>query len=348
MEPVARRPRAGQPGSPARAGACQRLLAVLIALTSTFAGCELFQDPAAPPFVDRLAATRDVGSLFGDLRDFGVDLNVVDNGERSFLLVRGRGRDGRDRVIAFDESLRTRMTTNDLWDIDNAFVDAAGNFVIARSIFSGTDFSPVNDAPHGFMDDDRYTGIVTAAGAAVAIVSLAGDSQLQAGPSYDGDWQNVNDPGPTHDIHPDPAEPTALLGFDRMQARHDVSRGRSGLALWNWQLSRYVVVELSAVLVGDMQNGSLPADVDFLTEVAPHIIVGRREWDSVFYTRRGVVVVSEDEDRHTVYRMSDGSRIGEYQADYGGDYRFAYSPDGRWVYSLDLRRGRLYKARTWW
>lgn len=339
-------------------GTRRRLVALLVAVGLTVVGCDLlsFHDSAAPPFVDRLAITRDVGSLFGDLRDkgVGIEMNVVDNGERSFLLVRGPGRDNLPRVIAFDESLGTRATIDDLWDIRNAFVDAAGNFVVARSIFSGTDFSPIGDAAHGFMSDDRYTGILREAGGAAAVVmlSIVGDIGLEAGPSYDAEWGTVSNLEEAYEIHPDPASglepPPPLSAFRRMHAGHDVSRGRSGLALWNEQLSRYLVLELSSALVGDMQDDSVPPAVSFLTEVAPHIFVGRRDWDSVFYTRRGVVVVSDDDEQHTVYRMSDGSRIGQYSADYGRDYLFAYSPDGRWVYSLDLRRGRLYKARTWW
>ncbi|TVQ37907.1 MAG: hypothetical protein EA384_10485 [Spirochaetaceae bacterium] len=303
--------------------------------------CQLFIDPAAPPFDDRLVLTRLVDDIFGDLRD-ETEMTVLDNGSRHFLLVRGRDRHGQQRTVAFDSRLRVRMNRLHLWDQDSAFADLNGDFVVGHSLFSGSDFRLLSDNVYGDPPPEPpefpATGIQTAAGTVIVRVD---SNVLQAGPLYAADWSVISTEIRNIPLNADPAG-----GFEWRSARHDPGRGRSGLVLWNSEIKRTFVIEISAQAAAEMQDGSFPGGAH-VTDELPHLIISTNEHSPVFYTRRGVVVL-HDRREHRVYHRATGRRIATYEYGNGGDFSFAYSPDGKWVYSMDHSRRRLYKARTWW
>ena len=81
--------------------------------------------------------------------------------------------------------------------------------------------------------------------------------------------------------------------------------------------------------------------------------ISRDAVDELWYTRRGTVIFSRgydnDPDEIAVYDLSPAaSLIRVYRLQDRGDVRYAYSVDGRYWYTLDVRRGTLVKARTWW
>jgi|GEM_PF-4114509 len=317
------------------------LLSLLPAALGLLGACELFYDPAAPPFDDRLMSTVMVDDVFGDLRRSDVEMTVLDNGSRRYLLVRGRDKGGGERTVAFDEDLKVRMSRSDVWDIRNAFVDVNGNFVVERMLFDrgfSLEEEEIYDNP---PDSERVTGVATPSG--VVLLGVENHS-LEAGPLYDSDWNGPSGIS-SNDIHPD-ADANAREGFRLKAAQHDVGRARSGLVLWNDALSRVFVIEVSASLAVDMQDPGL-AGGTFVTDEARYITVSARDYDPVFYTRRGVVVLRDKRD-HEVFDIDSGERLDTYHVASNAEFAFAYSPDGRWVYTLDKSRLRLYKARTWW
>lgn len=325
-------------------------LTLILALTALLGGCQLFYDSAAPPFIDRLAATRTVDGFFGDLGASEADMHVLDNGSRHFLLLRAFDKSGVWRTVAFDGSLRVREQRTDLWELRNSFVDVNGDFVIGTFLFSGADFSFQGEQSYDRPNNHRVTALLTDDLRLVVIAVSEDDAQnaaLRAGPAYDADWIEVTGNAP-FDIHPDdPITLNPLNGFELRAAQHDPGRGRSGLVLWNRTIGRFFVIELSSDLAARLADNTYTEE--FLTDEAPHIILAQKDNTEIFYTRRGVVVIDrDDEKRHIVYSITSGNRIAEYRFDPRGDYSYAYSPDGRWVYSLDHRRGRLYKASTWW
>ncbi len=319
-----------------------KTLGVVLLLPLLLGACDLFYDPAAPPFDDRIALMRTVDDIFGDLHG-GVEMTVLDNGSRHFLLVHGRDRHGEERTVAFDSRLRVRMNRPHLWEIRNAYVDVNRNFVIDQTLFSGGDFSLLDDdvysgAPPGFPAG----GIATAAGTVIARVE---NSVLRAGPRYADDWSVSDNNEADTNVHPDPVDPNPLDGFEMRAAQHDSGRNRSGLVLWNSAISRMFVIEISAQLAEEMQAGGHAGS--YVTDEAPHLVLSADQHSPLFYTRRGVVLL-HDSGEHRVYDIGSGRRTASYDAGRSGDFAFAYSPDGKWVYWLDLSRRTLYKGRTWW
>ena len=309
----------------------------VVLLPLLLGACDLFHDSALPPFDDRIALTRTVDDIFGDLHS-GAEMTLLDNGSRHFLLVRGRDRNGEERTVAFDSRLRVRMNRPPLWEIRNAYVDVNGDFVIDQTLFSGGDFSLLtNDVYGGTPPAFPAGGIATAAGTVIVRVQ---SSVLRAGQRYAGDWSVSDTEVRDTQVHPDPDN-----GFELRSAQHDSGRNRSGLVLWNSEISRMFVIEISAQLAEEMQAGTFAGS--YVTDDAPHLILSTDEHSPLFYTRRGVVVL-HDSGEHRVYDIGSGRRIASYDAAGSGDFSFAYSPDGDWVYWLDLSRLTLYKGRTWW
>ncbi|TVR30094.1 MAG: hypothetical protein EA404_13680 [Spirochaetaceae bacterium] len=318
---------------------------LLLPLLLLLGACDLFYDPAAPPFDDRIVLMRTVDDIFGDLHS-DVEMTVLDNGSRHFLLVHGRDRHGEERTVAFDSRLRVRMNRPHLWEVRHAYVDVNGDFVIDQTLFSGTDFSLLSDNVYSDPPPNFPAGgIATAAGTVIVRVE---NSVLRAGPLYGDDW-NFSDIDSEYvediDVHPGPVDPDPLNGFELRAAQHDSGRGRSGLVLWNSEISRTFVIEISAQLAVDMQAGDFAGS--HVTDEAPYLVLSANKDSPVFYTRRGVVLL-HDSGQHRVYKMDSGRRSASYDAGRSGEFAFAYSPDGDWLYWIDLSRRTLYKGRTWW
>ena len=324
--------------------------ALAAAAAVLLAGCALLVDSAEPPFGDRVAVTRSVEDVFEGFDSGWFEMNVLDNGSRQFLVVFGIGPDGRERIVAFDSDLRRRLSRAELGEIRTAFVHVNGDFVIGDTQFDRRDFSLKEEAID-YSDpppSPPRTGMATDAGVLTKLrIPQPDTEQLETGPRYTDTWDMVAVIA-VNPLHPDPAsadplDPDPLPGFELRAAHHDPARNRSGLVLWNDVLSRFFVIELSGEFVDELVFGTFMGE--FITDLTPYISVSAPHWASVFYTRRGVVVVDDD---HTVYRFPSGSRRGEYSRDWRGEFSYAYSPDGRWVYMLDRSRLRLYKAHTWW
>lgn len=314
-----------------------------IALVVAVIGCELFYDSATPPFSDRMTVTTLVDDVFGDLRRSDVTMTVLMNDDQHHLVVRGRGKGGDERTAVFDKNLKMVMNRSGLWDISNAFVDSNGNFVIDRRLFD-RDFTLLSDEAYTDLPPgERVTGMATPSG--VVLISVE-DETIWGGPRYDEDWNFVDGTGPTeNEIHPEAAEnDTPLGGFGLLSSQHDTRRDRTGLVLWNQNIARVFVVEVSASLAEELAD---PGLAEFLTDSAPYVVISARDYTPVFYTRRGIVVV-RDHDEHAVLDLESGRVTDTYSIASSGDFAFAYSPDGRWVYTLDESRLRLYKARVWW
>ncbi len=332
--------------------------AVLSAIAVLFlSGCELFVDPAAPPFDDRIALTRRIDDVFALSPRGGVEMTVVDNGSGYFLLMRGPGRDGTDRVVAFDSSLRVRMNRTDLWAVPFAAPDANGDFVVGNVLFSGSTFALANPAlpvpgdTHAVVSSGLVNGIITTEDPAY--------TDLRMSRSFDDAWGNLDPPGELYPLFPDlVADPDGLIplgGFELVAAQHDPGRDRSGVILWNQLRARHFVVVLARSAVADPLPTPLapPQYFDDIDDAYPNIdetavvLLPTQERDQpVFYTRRGIVVVRRDGD-HEVYSLA-GNRTASYRMDGRGDFDFAYAPDGRWMFFVDRQRGRLFRASTWW
>lgn len=317
-----------------------------------FGGCELFHDPALPPFSDRVVLTRSINDVFALSTRTGVEMTVVDNGTSSFLLIRGPGRDGSERVVAFDTSLRIRMNRTDLWNIPFAAPDANGDIVIGNTLFSGSAFSVIDP---GLPVPGDFALVSSAAdNALVSVTEDAGepvDSALRIEIVFQADWVTAGTADETYPIFPDPwADPplsVALGGFELLSSQHDPGRDRSGVVLWNQVLARHFVVVLRRSAVTDPLPP--PGPDDYLNDLEDATVVPlptQDRYQRVYYTRRGIVVVGYDGD-HEVYSLT-GNRTARFRVNDRDDYEYAYAPDGEWMYIIDRTRGRLSRASTWW
>lgn len=327
--------------------------AFFLAVTAVLSGCPLFQDPAAPPAIDRLEASASLEDVFGSMRDNWPEMHVLDNDEREFLLIRAGDDDGDDLTAAYDSSLSLRNDGTVYGRLELTFpVERDGNFILEIDEYSDEEFTFLGEWFTNIPDTNGnpFTGI-PANGDVILLHVPSSGSELVVGPTYETNGGSVNNTSNPILIARDPDSgsdpPAELSGFELESSYHLPKDGVSGLVLYNAPRNSTYVVELTDEVAGDVADGTIAGATTYLEDLVNVLEIPDSDPDRVAYTDRGVVAFDYDGE-HVVYDIEDGDELARASFSREEEFEYAYAPDGRHWYMLSRERSRLYRMGAWW
>ncbi len=332
-----------------------------------FAGCPLFQDPASPPFLDRVEAVR---SLSDDEVVLGADITemrVVNTGRREFLLLNVPTADGR-RLLVLNADLSRASIAVDPDGILTAFpIGYDAGFIVGEKRFDSA--GEIDTAFLSVFTDDTLSAEKGAIGATSEIIRFGIEAttfaDMRFGPVYEDtngfqtavtpetivDWTILLEAADAEGASPEPRGEFRLASFSAVPAENE-AEGVARIVLsnqqeyWQGELSFSDISQILATAPGD------PVDIEgneyeYLLEL-PAFTRLREVEDEPQFVVAPDVVLAMGSDSHRVFSRETGAVIAERVVPQDEFIRYAYSPSGEHLYMLDLARRRVYRVSAWW
>jgi hypothetical protein len=322
----------------------KRLLVFLAAAAAVLelCSCTLFSDTLFPEFLSGVVASRELSDKMDDLiqgeeLDWDADVGVLRDAAGTdyvFVLVWGfRG----SRIVALDSNLRVLGSFDNQPYGRRLMTDASNQFVLGEVVLANP---PTSIAP--------LSPLSTSVSADVPGFSARGTNNYllwtntSTAPNtleyqtFTGTWV----PGTLKSV---PVEAAYTGNWFLYGAAYDPQRPTDQevvLLLRREQDSSLHVLFVPLLLF----ESSLP---DNLTGTYPGFTISIQKPRRVHYTRRGIVVRSEEDRESAVFGL-DGKRIADLDTEGRHDLRGDYDLSGQYFYYLDRDARILFKGRTAW